>query len=155
MTVIRAITINTGTVAQAILTYAKLPGLKELRLAVTRAYRDIAETPTGNAMNLVHNSPILLAVAVLDLPYTVDRSISVVIDAPDLSMQRGARNSEVEQLTHDLLSLNLATGKLTYAVVPIDATDHLPVDQAEQAILAADYSNFLSTDAAELHRRMQ
>jgi hypothetical protein len=156
MTVIRAVTHNTGAVAQAILTYANHPGLKELRLAVTRAYRYDEDVPDGNSNNLLQNSPILQAVAVFDLPYTVNNSIAVVIDSPGLSMQRDARAGEVKHLTSDLLKLNLAPGKLTYAVVPVDAADHLPAEKAWQIIAAADYANFTRTDdETELHRRMQ
>lgn len=156
MTFIRATTFTTGQVADAILSYAKYPQLKHLRLALTERYVDPSELPPGiTNHSLIHNSPLLIAVAVIDQPYVTNNTMAVVIDSPGLTMRRNPRDQEVIQLTSDLLALGLPSGKLGYGVQPVSATEHLTPDAAAQAILAADYHDFLTAQhGTDLQRRM-
>jgi hypothetical protein len=151
----RATTTATNDTAKAILAYAKSPHLKALHLAVTKVYR-YEEELKGADNNLLQNSPILQAVAVVELPYLVGETVTVVIDSSELSAQRSPRASELKSLLGDLLALGLAPGKLTYGLTPVVATNHLPVEQAEQAILRTDYAQLVTPDdEADLLQRMQ
>ncbi|VVD30912.1 hypothetical protein [Paraburkholderia dioscoreae] len=151
----RAVTTSTNDTVAAILAYAKSPHLKELRLAVTQAYRYEVELK-GADNNLLQNSPILQAVAVLALPYVPGENVTVVIDSSEISAQRSARASELKGLLGALLALNLAPGKLTYSLTPVVATNHLAVAEAEQAILGTDYAQLATAaDEDDLLQRMQ
>ena len=151
----RAITTATNDTASAILVYAKSPHLKGLRLAVTKAYRYEQEL-LGADNNLLQNSPILQAVAVIELPYIAGETVAVVIDSCELSAQRPPRASELKKLIGDLLALGLAPGKLAYSLTPVVATNQLAVEEAEQAILRTDHAQLATAaDEADLLQRMQ
>lgn len=156
MTIVRVNTVTTSHVTDAILIYAKSPQLKHLRLAITKRYVDPSELPDGCTDNtLIQNSPVLLAIAVIDLSYTETNTIAVVIDSPGLTMRCSPRDGEVIQLLSDLLALKLPQGRLGCAIQPIDATQHLSAPRAAQTILAADYGDFQTLNGGkELQRRM-
>jgi len=153
---VRANTASPDQIAAAILSYATNPHLKHLRIAVTRTYLDAKELPAGSTFNLLENSPILQAVALVELPFTDVGVLAVVIDSPGMTMKRSPRDAEVKKFVADLLTLRLAQDKLGLAVQPVDATGHLPVDKALQVILAADYDSLSTAEhEADLFRRMQ
>jgi hypothetical protein len=162
MIVIRTTTATTAQCADAILAYAKHPALKHLRLAATKRYVDVSEFPPNYTSGaLLQNSPLLLAVADLDLglPYTGAianaTSISAVIDYPGMTRQRSHRASEVDTLLADLLALQLPQGKIAYAVQPVCVTEQLAAADARTTILAADFQDFQTlADATDLKRRL-
>jgi hypothetical protein len=125
--------------------------LRELRLAATLKYTD--QVPAGNT-NLSVNSPLLVVCALVELPHTINGTVAVVID-DGLTIQRPPHTTRTPELVSALRALNLAPGKLTYAVVPVEATEHLSPDDAARHITGTDFANLASEqDQADLLRRL-
>ncbi|WP_257807015.1 hypothetical protein [Burkholderia glumae] len=147
--------------ADAILACAKHPALKHLRLAVTKRYMDPSEFPVGfqDHTNLTQNSPLLVAVAELDLQaglrFVTVAPTFIVVDTIGLTRARSPRHQTVDTLLADLVALQLAKGTIGYAAVPITVTQHLSPEDAKDAILAADFQDFhTNADADDVKRRM-
>ena len=133
--VIRASIDNTGDRLIALIAYATHPGIKELRLAATHLYNDPNDLPVGNR-TLVHNTPLLVAVAVVSLPYA--GQVVVVMDE-GLMIVRRPRELEVQDLTRMLLSGEVKV-PVTFALDRVDVTQHLTPEEAARVIGTPDYT---------------
>jgi hypothetical protein len=134
---LRANVDNTGHRLQAIIDYAIHPGTKELRLAATHRYADPSDLPAGNN-TMVHNTPLLVAVATISLPYA--GQVDVVMDE-GLMIVRRPREMEVQALTRMLLS-DAVKVPVTFAMNRVDVTQHLAPEEVVRVIGASDYTQF-------------
>lgn len=131
---LRANADNTGHRLQAIIDYATHPGTQEIRLAATHCYLD-KDLPIGND-TLVHNTPLLVAVATISLPYA--GQVQVVMDE-GLMIVRRPRELEVQALTRMLLSGEVKV-PVMFALERVDVTQHLTPEKAARVICTPDYT---------------
>lgn len=132
---LRAQVDHTGHRLQAIIDYALHPGIKELWLAATHCYAAAEDLPAGNS-TMVHNTPLLVAMATISLPYA--GQIQVVMDE-GLMIVRRPRELEVQALTRMLLS-DAVKVPVTFALDRVDVTQHMTPEDAARVIGTPDYT---------------
>lgn len=148
---LRANTSTTSNFFQCVLDYAQMAATTEVRLCITQRYVDESELPVKD-YTLIQNTPLLLAIATVNLPY-LKEALHVVIDYPGLTMQRDHRATEVRDLVDQLLQT--APKKLRYSLQPVVPTSHIQPDAAAVQLLASDYTDLTPASRDDFLRRLK
>lgn len=150
--IVRTTTAGNAACADVLRQYSQMAGTVEvIRLAITKRYIDPSELPSANHKWL-HNTPLLLAAVVLNLP-GVDQQLVVVVDYPGLTMQRDVRETEARDLVNYLATKSLVP--VNYGVQPIAPTEDEPADRAATMLLACDFTALTAESSADLLRRLK